>query len=141
MNYWPAEVTNLSECHNPFLQMVKDVSVTGEEYGCRGWTLHHNTDIWRSTGAVDKSACGVWPTCNAWFCFHLWEHYLFTGDKEFLAEIYPVLKSASEFYQDFLITDPNTGYKVVSPSNSPESCKSSCAMLSGESSGIVFVYR
>lgn len=125
MNYWPAEVTNLSECHNPFLQMVKDVSVTGEEsagkmYGCRGWTLHHNTDIWRSTGAVDKSACGVWPTCNAWFCFHLWEHYLFAGDKEFLAEIYPVLKSASEFYQDFLITDPNTGYKVVSPSNSPE---------------------
>lgn len=125
MNYWPAEVTNLSECHEPFLQMVKDVSVTGrasasDMYGCRGWTLHHNTDIWRSTGAVDKSACGVWPTCNAWFCSHLWEHYLFTGDKEFLVEIYPILKSACEFYQDFLITDPNTGYKVVSPSNSPE---------------------
>ena len=68
--------------------MVKDVSVTGEEsagkmYGCRGWTLHHNTDIWRSTGAVDKSACGVWPTCNAWFCFHLWEHLFVTGDKSF----------------------------------------------------------
>ena len=125
MNYWPAEVTNLSECHQPFLEMVKDVSVTGQEsaetmYGCRGWTLHHNTDLWRSTGAVDKSACGIWPTCNAWFCSHLWEHYLFTGDKEFLSEVYPILKSACEFYQDFLITDPKTGYKVVSPSNSPE---------------------
>lgn len=125
MNYWPAEVTNLSECHEPFLQMVKDVSLTGQKsasdmYGCRGWTLHHNTDIWRSTGAVDKNACGVWPTCNAWFCSHLWEHYLFTGDNKFLADIYSVLKSACEFYQDFLVTDPNTGYKVVSPSNSPE---------------------
>lgn len=125
MNYWPAEVTNLSECHQPFLEMVKDVSVTGQEsaetmYGCRGWTLHHNTDLWRSTGAVDKSACGIWPTCNAWFCSHLWEHYLFTGDKEFLSEVYPILKSACEFYQDFLITDPKTGYKVISPSNSPE---------------------
>lgn len=125
MNYWPAEVTNLSECHQPFIKLIKEISETGKEsarhmYGCRGWTLHHNTDIWRSTGAVDKTGCGVWPTCNAWFCSHLWEHYLFTGDKKFLAEIYPILKSACEFYQDFLITDPKSGYKVVSPSNSPE---------------------
>lgn len=125
MNYWPAEVTNLSECHDPFLQLVKDVSVTGREsaknmYDCRGWTLHHNTDLWRSTGAVDNASCSVWPTCGAWFCSHLWERYLYTGDKKYLAEIYPVLKSASEFYQDFLVTDPKTGYKVVSPSNSPE---------------------
>lgn len=125
MNYWPAEVTNLSECHDPFLQLVKDVSVTGREsaekmYGCRGWTLHHNTDLWRSTGSVDNASCSIWPTCNAWFASHLWERYLFTGDKAWLASVYPVLKGACEFYQDFLVTDPKSGYKVVSPSNSPE---------------------
>ncbi|MBR0037992.1 MAG: glycoside hydrolase N-terminal domain-containing protein [Bacteroidales bacterium] len=125
MNYWPAEVCNLSECHNPFVEMVKDVSVTGAEtaqkmYGARGWTLHHNTDIWRTTGAVDNGSVGVWPTCNAWFCSHLWEKYLFSGDKYYLAEIYPVLKGCAEFYQDFLVRDPNTGYMVVCPSNSPE---------------------
>lgn len=124
MNYWPAEVTNLSECHQPFIQLIKDVSETGKQsasemYGARGWTLHHNTDLWRSTGAVDKTA-GVWPTCNAWFASHLWERYLFSGDKKYLAEIYPVLKGASQFYQDFLIRDKKTGYMVVSPSNSPE---------------------
>ena len=125
MNYWPAEVTNLPECHNPFIEMVKDVAVTGAEtaqqmYGARGWTLHHNTDIWRTTGAVDNGSVGVWPTCNAWFCSHLWEKYLFSGDKTYLAEIYPVLKGCSEFFQDFLVKDPNTGYMVVCPSNSPE---------------------
>jgi alpha-L-fucosidase 2 len=107
MNYWPAEVTNLSECHAPFLQMVKDVSVTGrrsarEMYGARGWTLHHNTDLWRSTGAVDYHSCSIWPTCNAWFCSHLWEHYLYTGDKEYLRdEAYPVMAEACRFYLVF----------------------------------------
>ena len=125
MNYWPAEVTNLSECHEPFLQMVRDVSVTGKEsasemYGARGWTLHHNTDLWRSTGAVDYASCSVWPTCNAWFASHLWERYLYTGDKGYLAGVYPILKSACEFYQDFLVRDTASGYMVVSPSNSPE---------------------
>ena len=125
MNYWPAEVTNLSECHEPFIQMVKDVSVTGAEtatqmYGARGWALHHNTDLWRTTGAVDNGSVGVWPTCNAWFCSHLWERYLFTGNKQYLAEVYPVLKGCAEFFQDFLVKDPNTGYMVVCPSNSPE---------------------
>ena len=125
MNYWPAEVANLSECHDPFIDMVKDVSVTGAEtaekmYGARGWTLHHNTDLWRTTGAVDNGSVGVWPTCNAWFCSHLWEKYLFSGDKQYLAEIYPVLKGCAQFFQDFLVKDPNTGYMVVCPSNSPE---------------------
>lgn len=125
MNYWPAEVANLSECHDPFIQMVKDVSVTGadaakEMYGARGWVLHHNTDIWRTTGAVDNGPVGVWPTCNAWFCSHLWEKYLFSGDKTYLAEIYPVMKGCAQFFQDFLVKDPNTGYMVVCPSNSPE---------------------
>lgn len=125
MNYWPAEVANLSECHNPFIEMVKDVSVTGAEtaqqmYGARGWTLHHNTDLWRTTGAVDNGSVGVWPTCNAWFCSHLWEKYLFSGDQQYLADIYPVLKGCAQFFQDFLVKDPNTGYMVVCPSNSPE---------------------
>lgn len=125
MNYWPAEVTNLTECHEPFIEMVKDVAVTGattasEMYGARGWVLHHNTDLWRTTGAVDNGPVGVWPTCNAWFCSHLWEKYLFSGDKAYLAEIYPVMKGCAEFFQDFLVKDPNTGYMVVCPSNSPE---------------------
>ena len=126
MNYWPAEVANLSECHEPFLQMVKDVSVTGrrsasEMYGARGWTLHHNTDLWRSTGSVDYHSCSIWPTCNAWFCSHLWEHYLYTGDKVYLRDMaYPVMADACRFYQDFLVRDPNTGYLVASPSHSPE---------------------
>ena len=125
MNYWPAEVANLAECHLPFIEMVKDVSVTGSEtadkmYGARGWTLHHNTDIWRTTGAVDNGSVGVWPTCNAWFCSHLWEKYLFSGDKTYLADVYPVMKGCAEFFQDFLVRDPNTGYMVVCPSNSPE---------------------
>ena len=112
MNYWPAEVTNLSECHNPFIEMVKDVSVTGAEtaekmYGARGWTLHHNTDLWRTTGAVDNGSVGVWPTCNAWFCSHLWEKYLFSGDQQYLADIYPVLKGCAQFFQDFLVKDPH----------------------------------
>ncbi|MBR6287095.1 MAG: glycoside hydrolase family 95 protein [Bacteroidaceae bacterium] len=126
MNYWPAEVTNLSECHEPFIQMVHDVSVTGrrsarEMYGARGWTLHHNTDLWRSTGSVDYHPCSVWPTCNAWFCSHLWEHYLYTGDKEYLRnEAYPVMAEACRFYLDFLVREPKTGYLVASPSHSPE---------------------
>jgi alpha-L-fucosidase 2 len=125
MNYWPAEVANLSECHEPFIGLIRDVSQTGREsardmYGCRGWTLHHNTDIWRSTGAVDNNPCGVWPTCNAWFCSHLWEKFRYSGDKDYLKSVYPILKEASRFYQDFLSVDTKTGYLVVAPSNSPE---------------------
>jgi alpha-L-fucosidase 2 len=126
MNYWPAEITNLSECHEPFLQMVKDVSITGRQsasrmYGARGWTLHHNTDLWRCTGAVDYASCSVWPTCNAWFCSHLWEHYLHTGDRDFLENTaYPIMAEACRFYLDFLVREPKTGYLVASPSHSPE---------------------
>ena len=126
MNYWPAEVCNLTECHEPFLQMVQDVSITGrrsarEMYGARGWTLHHNTDLWRSTGSVDYHSCSIWPTCNAWFCAHLWEHYLYTGDKEYLrSKAYPVMAEACRFYLDFLVREPRTGYLVASPSHSPE---------------------
>lgn len=126
MNYWPAEVTNLSELHEPFLKLIEDVSQTGrqtarEMYGARGWTLHHNTDLWRSTGSVDYASCSVWPTCNAWFCSHLWEHYLYTGDVQFLRrKAYPIMAEACRFYMDFLVREPKYGYLVASPSTSPE---------------------
>ena len=128
MNYWLAETTALPEMHEPFLQLVKEVAIQGREsaamYGCRGWTLHHNTDIWRSTGAVDGSKYGVWPTCNAWFCQHLWDRYLFSGDKNYLAEVYPIMRGACEFYLDFLVREPKNNWLVVAPSYSPENSPS-----------------
>ena len=125
MNYWPAEIANLSEMHEPFLKMVKEVAQTGSEtaktmYDARGWVLHHNTDIWRITGPVDFAASGMWPTGGAWFCRHLWEHYLHTGDAGFLAEVYPLMKGAAEFFVDFMVEEPDHGWMVVAPSNSPE---------------------
>lgn len=124
MNYWPAELTNLPEMHEPFLQLVKEVAEQGKQtaemYGCRGWTLHHNTDIWRSTGSVDGAAWGIWPTCNAWFCQHLWDRFLFSGDKNYLQEVYPLMRTACEFYLDFLIREPQNNWLVASPSYSPE---------------------
>lgn len=124
MNYWPAESTSLPEMHEPFLQLVKEAALQGREsaamYGCRGWTLHHNTDIWRSTGAVDGPGYGIWPTCNAWFCQHLWDRYLFSGDKNYLAEAYPLMRGACEFYLDFLVQEPKNNWLVVAPSYSPE---------------------
>lgn len=125
MNYWPAEVTNLTEMHEPFITMVKELSQTGQQtardlYGARGWLLHHNTDLWRITGPVDGAGPGMWPTCGAWFCHHLWEHYLHTGDKDFLAEVFPVMKGAAEFFVDFMVPEPGHGWLVAVPSNSPE---------------------
>lgn len=125
MNYWPAQVTNLQEMHEPFLQMAKELSVTGAEtakmmYNASGWVLHHNTDIWRVTAPVDSAASGMWPTGGAWICQDLWERYLYTGDKKYLEEIYPIMKGAADFLLDFMIIDPNTKYLVVVPSSSPE---------------------
>lgn len=124
MNYWPAEVCNLPEMHEPFMSLVREVAIQGrqsaEMYGCRGWTLHHNTDIWRSTGAVDGAAYGIWPTCNAWFCQHLWDKYLFSGNSEYLREVYPVMKDACKFFLDFLVREPENNWLVVAPSYSPE---------------------
>nr|WP_294930178.1 glycoside hydrolase family 95 protein [uncultured Flavobacterium sp.] len=125
MNYWPAELTNLTEMHEPFIQMAKELSVTGAVtaktmYNANGWVLHHNTDIWRVTAPVDQAASGMWPTGGAWVCQDLWERYLYTGDKKYLAEIYPIMKGASDFFLDFMVMDPNTGYLVVVPSSSPE---------------------
>lgn len=125
MNYWPAEKTNLSELHEPFLKMVKELSVTGEEtartmYGTRGWMAHHNTDIWRATGAIDGAFWGMWTAGGGWVSQHLWEHYLYTGDKSFLASAYPALKGAALFYVDFLVAHPTYKWLVVNPGNSPE---------------------
>ncbi len=125
MNYWPAEPTNLAELHLPLVKMVSELAEAGAEtahkmYGCRGWVAHHNTDLWRMTGAVDRGYCGVWPTSNAWLCQHLWNRYLYSGDKQYLAQVYPLLKGASEFFVDFMVPDPTTGKLVVCPSNSPE---------------------
>lgn len=125
MNYWPSEVTELPELSTPLFHMIRDLSVTGAPtarimYGARGWVLHHNTDIWRITGIVDGAFWGLWPTSNAWLCQHLWEHYLYTGDKAFLKEYYPIMKGAAEYYVDALQREPEHGWLVVSPSVSPE---------------------
>lgn len=125
MNYWPAELTNLSELHEPFLKMIREVSETGSEtakimYGARGWVLHHNTDIWRITGPIDYAASGMWPGGSAWLCQHLWERYLYSGDEDFLKEAYPIMKGAATFFLDVLIEEPGNKWLVVSPSSSPE---------------------
>ena len=125
MNYWPAEKTNLSELHEPFLQMVKDMSVAGQQtaedmYGARGWVAHHNTDIWRATGPIDGPNWGVWSAAGGWTSQHLWEHYLYSGDKNFLSSIYPVLKGASTFYIDYLVEHPKYHWLVINPDESPE---------------------
>jgi alpha-L-fucosidase 2 len=125
MNYWPAEVANLTEMQEPFIQLIREVSVTGKDaarimYGARGWVLHHNTDIWRITGAVDHAASGMWLAGGAWTSQHLWEKYLYEGDKAYLESVYPIMKDAARFFIDFMIPDPQEGYLVVVPSVSPE---------------------
>lgn len=125
MNYWPAEITNLPEMAEPLVQMVKELSVTGREtakvmYGSGGWVAHHNTDLWRITGPVDKINSAMWPMGGAWLSQALWEKYTFSGNKEYLKTIYPVLKEASQFYLDFLVEEPVHKWLVVSPSMSPE---------------------
>jgi len=128
MNYWPAEVCNLAECHLPLFDMLDDLVVSGRRtakvhYDARGWVLHHNTDLWRGTAPINNSNHGIWPTGGAWLCQHLWWHYLFSGDREFLKRrAYPVMKEAALFFVDFLIEDPRNDRKwlISTPSNSPE---------------------
>lgn len=125
MNYWLAEKCNLSEMHEPLIRMIKELSesgqkTAGEMYGCRGWVVHHNTDLWRISGVVDGAFWGMWPMGGAWLSQHLWEKFLYNGDLEYLNAVYPVMKAACEFYQDFLIEEPNHHWLVVCPSISPE---------------------
>ena len=125
MNYWPAEVANLGECTEPLERLVADLAITGartarDQYGARGWVTHHNTDLWRATAPIDGPQYGIWPMGGAWLTTHLWEHYLYSGDKAFLARVYPLMKGASEFFLDTLVTEPTHGWLITSPSLSPE---------------------
>ena len=124
MNYWPAEVCNLGECHAPLFGLIDDLAISGAltaraQYDARGWVAHHNTDLWRGSAPIN-GIDGVWPTGGAWLCQHLWEHYQFTGDKKFLARAYPDMKKAALFFVDALVKDAKTGWLVTSPSYSPE---------------------
>lgn len=129
MNYWPSEITNLSEMNEPLIKMIRELSETGKQtakdmYGAQGWVLHHNTDIWRFNGPIDGAFWGMWPMGGAWLCQHLWEKYEFSGNKEYLKSVFPVMKSAVEFYLSFLIEEPEHDWLVVSPSVSPENAPS-----------------
>jgi alpha-L-fucosidase 2 len=129
MNYWPAEVTNLSEMHEPLFDFIKNLSSTGkvtakEFYGTRGWVAHHNSDIWALSNPVGDKGAGNpswanWYMGGNWLCLHLWEHYQYTGDTAFLQKVYPIMKGAVLFTEDWLIEDQN-GFLVTAPSTSPE---------------------
>ena len=132
MNYWPALIGNLAETQQPLFSMIRDLSVTGTEtaktmYGCGGWVAHHNTDLWRIAGPVDGTPWGMFPTGGAWLTTHLWQHYLYTGDKQFLSEYYPVMKGAAQFLLDYMQTYPAAGevkeaagWLMTVPTVSPE---------------------
>ena len=132
MNYWPALVGNLAETQEPFFSMIKDLSETGAKtakdmYGCKGWVAHHNTDIWRIAGPVDGTPWGMFPTGGAWMTTHIWQHYLYTGDKDFLKQWYPVLKGAADFLLDYMQVYPAggevkqaAGWLMTVPTVSPE---------------------
>jgi len=125
MNYWHAEVCNLAECHEPLFRMIEECAVNGAKtaegcYGMRGWTAHHNVTIWRHTDPVDGQAkAAFWPMAAGWLCRHLWEHWLYGGDMDFLKRAYPLMKGAAEFYLDWLVED-NNGMLVTPVSTSPE---------------------
>ncbi|MCM1505035.1 MAG: glycoside hydrolase family 95 protein [Muribaculum sp.] len=125
MNYWPALVGNLVETQEPLISMVNDLSQTGattaeKMYGCKGWVAHHNTDLWRIAAPVDGTEWGIFPTGGAWLATHIWQQYLFTGDKQMLADNYHVLKGASDFLLDYMQPHPDYDWLVTIPTVSPE---------------------
>lgn len=125
MNYWPAEVCNLSECAQPLFGLIKDLSETGARtakthYNRGGWVVHHNTDLWRGSAPVDAARYGMWPTGGAWLSQHLWEHFAFTGNTQFLREYYPVMKSSAQFLLELLVEEPTHHWLVTPFSISPE---------------------
>ena len=154
MNYWPALVGNLAETQQPLFSMIRDLSETGvrtalEMYGCRGWVAHHNTDLWRIAGPVDGTTWGMFPTGGAWLTTHLWQHYLYTGDKQFLEEYYPIMKGAADFLLDYLQPYPADGYiknaagwlvtvPTVSPEHGPVGKKTTVTAGSTMDNQIVF---
>jgi alpha-L-fucosidase 2 len=125
MNYWPAEAANLSELTQPLFKMIEELTDQGaqvakEHYGAGGWVFHQNTDIWRVAAPMDGPTWGTFTVGGAWLCTHLWEHYLYTQDTQFLEQVYPIIKGAVDFFMDFLIAHPNGKWLVTNPSNSPE---------------------
>jgi alpha-L-fucosidase 2 len=126
MNYWPAEVCNLAECHEPFFDLIDNLRPRGRKtardvYNCRGFVAHHTTDAWFWTSPIGNVGYGMWPSGAAWCCQHLLEHYAFGGDREFLQKrAFPIMKEAAEFFLDYLVEDPKTGKLVSGPSISPE---------------------
>ncbi|SFD24645.1 glycoside hydrolase family 95 protein [Spirosoma endophyticum] len=126
MNYWPAEMLNLSACHEPMFTAIEELVESGRKtakahYNARGWVLHHNTDLWRGTAPINASNHGIWVSGGAWVSHHLWEHYRYSQDRAFLQKrAYPAMKEAAQFFVDFLVKDPKTGWLISTPSNSPE---------------------
>jgi alpha-L-fucosidase 2 len=125
MNYWPAGPTALGECVEPLLRMTQDLAVTGaavakKMYGARGWVAHHNTDVWRAAAPIDGAKWGMWQMGGAWLTLALWDHWDYSRDRAFLAELYPLLKGASEFFIDTLVEHPKEKLLVTNPSLSPE---------------------
>jgi alpha-L-fucosidase 2 len=125
MNYWPAEILNLSASAKPLFRMIDHVAETGKRtaeihYALPGWVLHHNTDIWGGTAPINASNHGIWVTGGAWLCHHLWEHFLFTQDTAFLKKYYPLMRGSAEFFIHYLVKDLKTGLLISTPSNSPE---------------------
>jgi len=124
LNTWPAETTNLSECHEPLLALLEDLRITGrkvarEHYNCRGFVAHHNTDLWRGSAPVDTSIHGLWPMGGAWLSRHIWEHYDFSRDEDYLRKYYPTMKEAAQFFVDYLTLDKD-GYLSTCPAISFE---------------------
>jgi alpha-L-fucosidase 2 len=125
MNYWPAEVCSLSECAQPLFDMLKGISITGAKtakvyYNVGGWVAHHNIDLWRGTAPVDAARFGMWPVGGAWLCQHIWEHYAFSRDQNFLREYYPVIKGAAQFLLEVMVEEPKHHWLVTPFSMSPE---------------------
>lgn len=126
MNYWPAEILNIAECHGALFKMIDEVVPAGrkvarDHYNASGWVLHHNTDIWRGAAPINASNHGIWVTGSGWMAHHYWEHFLFGRDTSFLRNTaWPAMRDAALFYTDFLVPDPKTGWLVSCPSNSPE---------------------
>lgn len=136
MNYWPAEVTALPETAHPLFDMIEDLSVTGREtarvlYDAEGWVAHHNTDLWRITGPVDKARYGMWPNGGAWLATHIWQHYLYDPDIDFLIRYYPAIRGTADFYMSHLTEHPEHGWLVTSPSMSPEHGYGKSAITAG----------
>ncbi|MFM7181743.1 MAG: glycosyl hydrolase family 95 catalytic domain-containing protein [Verrucomicrobiales bacterium] len=125
MNYWPAEMCGLGDCHVPLAKLIESLQAPGAKtakayYGANGWVAHVITNPWGFTAPGEKASWGATSSGSAWLCDHLWEHYAFSGDKDFLRKVYPIMKGSVEFYLDMLIKDPKTGWLVTAPSNSPE---------------------